>query len=164
MAFKEVTTEQGEGAAAASSSTSRRSATRSRGTSSQEEEPGGQYTKPDDVDYSFLCKGADGKPVVKVLEPPPTDMKRKLAKADREGQLVQGVAVRGSTPPISTWAKSRDEGGQDARRDRRRGKADREAGRARGDQEVRGGAPPPPKPKSDDSLFGDAGGDDDIPF
>lgn len=165
MAFKEVVTEQGEGAGGGEFFNFKAIGDKLEGYFvSKKKSTAGQYTKPDDEDYSFLCKGADGKPVVKILAPPPTDAKRKLAKADREGQIVQGVVVR------MTYTGDLDTG-KDSKMKVIKTLVDIDDA---GKPIVKPGvldaikkhvaAPPPPKPKSDDALFGDNGGDDDIPF
>jgi hypothetical protein len=164
MAFKEVKAEQGEGGAGEFFKFQAIGDSLEGYFVSVKESTGGQYTKPDDKDYKFLCAGADGKPVMKTLAPPPTDAKRNLAKAGREGKLVPGVKVSlkyisnldtGQASPmkvIKTLIDVDDAGKPIVKPGVLEAIAKHAA------------APPPAKPKADDSLFGGGAGGDDLPF
>jgi hypothetical protein len=123
----------------------------------------GQYAKPGDKTFRFLCRAADGKGMVVKLVDGPVNIQNKLKKAEREGLLKQGAVVQmkyKNDVPTDKGNPMKVIGLM----------VDPEVKPAALEALKKHGAAPAPKksaPKPEDDLFGGApaGGDDsDIPF
>lgn len=53
----------------------------------------GQYAKPGDKTFRFLCRSADGKFAIKLVDGP-SNIQNKLKRSEREGTLKQGSVVQ----------------------------------------------------------------------